>query len=82
MRDETDLVNLVKNISTNANKQSKPVDFYFGVVTSVNPLIIEVDGIKTKQLITFKNTYYEVSEKVALLRVLKGKKYLVLGVIN
>lgn len=80
MRDASDLVDIMKSISTNATNQSKPTELCIGIMQ--NSAVVLVDTITTNQLILMNNIVLQKDDKVALLRCFKGKKYLVLGVIN
>lgn len=58
MHDYSRLNNLIKEISLNAVESSKPINVIFGIVTSDDPLIIEIEDklkLNKNQLILTRN---------------------------
>lgn len=88
------LIDIIKEISVNANENNKPMNLFYGIVKSTSPLKIDVEQkmlLGKNQLILTRNvTDYRTNDgvlisnalntgdKVILLRVQGGQKFLVL----
>lgn len=83
MRDAGDLLNSIKQAAMDAVEASKPVAAVFGKVTSVSPIVIQVEQKLTlgeKQLILTRTASQSLvqGEHALLLRMQGGQKYIVL----
>ena len=76
------LVELIKQMSTEAVKASKPVEVVFGSVLSINPFKVKLDQklILSDTHLTgdYTPSNYIVGDSVTMLRVQGGKKYCIL----
>ncbi len=76
------LVELIKQISSDAIKASKPVEVVSGSVLSIKPFKIKIDQKLILGDVHLTGDYiasnYSVGEKLTMLRVQGGKKYHIL----
>ena len=81
----SDLIEVIKKVALNAVEASKPTNALFGVVVSDSPLKISIDQKMTldSDSLVLTNAVKEhtlemtVGEKVILLRMQGGQKYIV-----
>ena len=76
------LVELIKRISNEAVKASKPVEIVEGSVLSINPFEVKID-----QRLILSDTHltgdyiasnYAIGDKITMLRIQGGKKYYIM----
>lgn len=76
------LVELIKQISSDAIRASKPVEVVTGSVLSINPFKVKIDQkliLGDAQLTgKYVATNYSVNDEVDMIRIQGGKKYYVL----
>ncbi len=82
----TNLLRIIKRAASEAVENSKPVIVVSGNVESIEPLEIRISQkliLSTDHLISTNNlSLLSLEDKVALLRVQGGQKYIVLDVIT
>ncbi|WP_028988023.1 DUF2577 domain-containing protein [Thermicanus aegyptius] len=81
------MLNIIKQAALDALEAGQPVAVMFGAVTKTNPLEVNVDQRFTlsEDFLMQTNTakYLQAGDKVVLLRIQGGQKYLILDkVVN
>jgi len=81
-----ELTKLIKKIAMEAFKASKPTDGIYGEVENLNPVVIRVNQrmlLNSEHLVnTIKLTQLSLNDKVVLMRMQGGQKYVVMDVID
>ncbi len=78
----SDLVESMKSAALAAVEASKPCAVVFGVVTSIFPLSVRIDAklmLTTDHLINSSNWIFDIGDKLILLRMQGGQKFIVVG---
>jgi len=79
-----DLYELIKEISINVVEESQPMAVFFGTITNMSPINIFIDSKLTLKPLhismtdTAKKIDFKTGDKVLLLRMKGGQKYIVI----